>query len=96
MDAVQLVVEALVAGAIAGTESTAAQAVRDAYAGLKALVVRKFGARGDVAVAVEQVDHKPASPGRRHTLEEELGAAGAGQDAEVLQAARDLLALVQP
>jgi hypothetical protein len=96
MDAVQTIVEALAAGALAGVGATATQAVQDAYAGLKALLLRKFGGQGDVAIAVEQVAHKPESRGRRHTLAEELSAADAGGDAEVLAAARALLDLLRP
>jgi hypothetical protein len=96
MESIRPIVEALVAGATAAARPAATQAVRDAYARFKALIVRRFGAQGDVTVAVEQVAQKPASPGRRRTLAEELGAAGAGRDVEVVQAAKALLALLQP
>jgi hypothetical protein len=96
MESIRPIVEALVTGATAAARPAATQAVRDAYAGFKALLLRKFGAQGDVAVAVEQVAKKPASPGRRHTLEEGLSAADASRDAEVVQAAKELLALLQP
>jgi hypothetical protein len=96
MDPIALIVNALVAGVVAAAKPTARQAVKDTYAAFKALIQRKFGDEGDVAAAVEQVEKKPDSAGRKGMLAEELGATGAGQDAEVLRAARDLLALVQP
>ncbi|MBO0849309.1 MAG: hypothetical protein J2P20_07600 [Pseudonocardia sp.] len=43
MDSVSLIVDALAAGAVAGAQGTATQAVKDAYGGLKSLVTRRFG-----------------------------------------------------
>jgi hypothetical protein len=96
MDPITVIVGALVAGVAAAAKPTAEQAVKDAYAGLKALIQRKFGDRGDVAAAVEQVEAKPASEPRQAVLQEELAEAGAADDAEVLAAAKELLALMQP
>ena len=96
MDPITLIVSALVAGMAAGATSVAEQSVKEAYAGLKGLIRRKFGDQGDVTLAVEQVEKKPDSSARQELLKEELASAGAAQDAEVLQAAKDLLALVQP
>lgn len=96
MDPITIIVTALIAGVAAGTTSVAEQTVKDAYAGLKDLIRRRFGDRGDLALAVDQVERKPDSSARQEVLKEELASAGAGQDAEVLQAAKDLLALVQP
>jgi hypothetical protein len=96
MDPITIIVSALVAGAAAGATSVAEQTLKDAYAGLKALIRRKFGDKGDVDVAVEQVEKKPDSPAWKEVLKEELAGAGADQDTEVLQAATDLLALLQP
>src|SRR5258706_12833533 len=42
MDPVSVVLAALAAGATAATKDTASQAVKDAYAGLKALVKKRF------------------------------------------------------
>ena len=96
MDPLTLIVTAIVAGVAAAAKPTAEQAVKDAYAGLKALIQRKFGSQGDVAPALDQVEHKPESAGRQEMLKEELDEAGAGQDADVVEAAKKLLALLQP
>ena len=45
MDPVTLIVTALAAGAVFGLKDTASAAVKDAYAGLKALVKRRFVGR---------------------------------------------------
>lgn len=96
MDPITIIVGALVAGVAAAAKPTAEQAVKDAYAGLKALIQRRFGERGDVAAAVQQVESKPESEPRQAVLKEELAEAGAAEDAEVLAAAKELLVLLQP
>jgi tRNA(Ser,Leu) C12 N-acetylase TAN1 len=72
-----------------------AAAVKDAYAGLKALLVRKFGPDSKVAEAVEGLEAKPESEGWKTVLAEELAAAGAGEDEEIVHAARALAATVE-
>jgi hypothetical protein len=96
VDPITIIVGALVAGVAAAAKPTAEQAVKDAYAGLKALIQRRFGERGDVAAAVQQVESKPESEPRQAVLKEELAEAGAAEDAEVLAAAKELLVLLQP
>lgn len=96
MDPVTLIVTAIVAGIAAAAKPTAEQAVKDAYAGLKTLIQRRFSDKGDVSTAIEQVESKPESSGRREMLKEELDEAGAGQDSDVVKAAKELLALLQP
>ncbi len=89
-----MIVTAVVAGAVATTKDVAAQAVKDGYGGLKALIIRKFGEDSDVVDAVSGVEKKPDSKGRQETLKEELETAQAGQDAEVVRQAQSLLDLL--
>ena len=56
MDPVSLVVAALVAGASTGVGETAAQAVKDAYAGLKGLIKRRFA--GNAKAEETLADHE--------------------------------------
>ena len=89
------IVTALVAGTVAASKDVATQAIKDAYGGLKALVVRKLGKKAEVKAAVEAVEKKPDSEGRKTVLAEELQAAEAGEDAEVVARAKELLALLE-
>ncbi|GAB4535026.1 MAG: hypothetical protein Kow0063_18800 [Anaerolineae bacterium] len=95
MEPVSMIVAALAAGAIAATKDVAAQAVKDGYQGLKSLVVGRFGAKADVAGALEGVEKNPGSEARKAVLKEELENAQAGQDAEVVRQARVLLDLLE-
>jgi hypothetical protein len=95
MDPITIITSALIAGAAASVKGVVAQAVKDGYAGLKALVVRKFGKETDVEDALEGVEKKPDSEARQAVLKEELEVAGVGQDAEVIQQAQALLDLLK-
>lgn len=91
MDPVTLIVSALAAGAAAGLKPTATQAIKDAYAGLKALVQRKYGS----PPSLEALEKKPDSEPKRSSATEDLMDAGAGQDAELLERAKALLDAVR-
>jgi len=86
MDPLTGLVTALAAGAAAALKSTVEQAVKDSYAALKKLIQRKY-----TRVQVDQLEINPSSKNRRGGIEEELKAAGADTDAEVLQLAQALL-----
>jgi hypothetical protein len=55
MDPVSLIVAALVAGAAAGTKDTVGTAITDAYAGLKALLRRRFGGKPEAEREIEDL-----------------------------------------
>lgn len=88
-DAVSVIVSAVSAGAAAGAKATAAQAVKDAYAAFKTLITGRYG-----TVDVTPVADKPESAPRRAVLAEDLDAAGAGADEELVAAAHHLLTLI--
>lgn len=79
----------------AALATVGATAVKDAYAGLKALLLRKFGSASKVMEAVEGLEANPQSDGRKSVLAEELSAAGAGEDEEIVRAAGALAATVE-
>jgi hypothetical protein len=95
MDPTITIMTAIVAGAAAASKDVAAQAVKDAYAGLKNLITRKFGDKADVESAIQGVEKKPASESRKGVLQEELEEAQAGQANDVVEQAKALLALIE-
>jgi hypothetical protein len=94
VDPVSLIVAALAAGAVAGAQNTATDAVKDAYTGLKELVRRRLSGRMASEKALAQHDDSPLQA--REALEAELVAVGAGDDAAVVDAAQRLMALLDP
>jgi hypothetical protein len=96
MDPITIIVTAITTGAILGLKDTTEQIIKDAYVGLKALIIRKYGSKGDVKDALKKVEDKPDSDSRKGMLREELEAAGAASDTELLKAAQDLLAVAKP
>ena len=94
MDPVTLIVAALAAGASAGVTDTVSQGVKDAYAGLKAPVLRRVQDQQAGEVAVVQHEKDPdtwAAP-----LVKTLTAAGADTDPQLIEAAQRLLQLADP
>ena len=86
---------ALAAGAASGVTEASKNAITDAYAAVKALLVQKFGPKSDLVDAVERVEASPTSSGRKETLQEEADAAKADQDPEIVAAARELLSRIK-
>src|SRR5262245_16819512 len=66
--------------------------IMDAYTALKAAIAHKCGVDSDLAKAVENVEKKPDSAGRKETLKEEVAAAKADYDPDLLKAAENLIA----
>jgi hypothetical protein len=95
MDPITIIVTAVTAGAVVASKDVAAQAVKDGYAALKALLVHKFGQEADVVGAVEGVEKKPDSEAWQSVLKEKLETARAAQDADLVQQAQALLDLLK-
>jgi hypothetical protein len=92
MDPVTLIVTALAAGAASALQDGATQAVKDAYARLRALVGQRFAHRpkGELVLA----EHEAAPQTWEAPLAAELAAAGAAGDAGLVAAAQVLMSLV--
>ncbi len=89
------IVGALSAGAVTGATDTAKKAIADAYEGLKSLIKNKFGGDSDAAEAIDKLEAKPDSDGRKKTLTEELKAVNAVSDPELASAVQSLLELIR-
>src|SRR5713226_5973678 len=94
MDSVTLIESALVAGAAASAKDTASTAVKDAYNGLKALIVRKFSGKSKAQEML--ADHEEDPETYEKPLKKVLIEAHVEQEQEILEAARKLMTLVQP
>ena len=92
MDPVTLIVTALAAGATSALQDGASSVVKDAYARVRALVMRRFANRpkGEVVLA----EHEAAPQVWEAPLAAELSAAGAGGDADLVAAAQALMSLI--
>lgn len=82
------VIAALVAGATAGAKDVATSAIKDSYAWLKKLVVKKDAKSGTAIAALEA---KPDSPAELTALATQLGIAGMTKDDDIAKAAQALL-----
>jgi hypothetical protein len=65
--------------------------VKDAYEGLKAVIRRKWGDTSPVNKAISALEEDPTSKAQAAVLEEKVGAVGATEDAEVVQALHRLV-----
>jgi hypothetical protein len=92
MDPVTLIVTALAAGAASALQDGASAAVKDAYARVKALVRTRFVGRPDRELILARHEKAPQIWGA--PLIEELSAARAGGDADLVAAAQALMNLL--
>src|SRR3954451_7478567 len=92
MDPVTLVIAALAAGAGAGLKDAAGSAIKDAYNGLRAVLQRRFAGKPSAEVALTQYEQDPSTWDK--PLRKELTETGADGDAEALELAQKVLALV--
>jgi hypothetical protein len=92
MDPITLIVTALAAGAAVGVKDTASAMVKDAYAGLKALVKKRLG--GGPGAELVLAKHEQAPEAWQAPLMAELAGTGADRDRDLIAAAQALLDLV--
>lgn len=90
MEPLSLIIAALVAGAA----KAAGDAAPDAYTGLKSLIKRKFAGEPKAEMVLEEHESDPET--YEAPLKKKLAEAGVDQDEEILQAAQELLAKLNP
>lgn len=93
MDPISVIVGALAAGALAGTQDAASSSIKDAYAKLKALIQEKVRGRQAAVTALAEHEREPQAWGP--ALKLELARAGIDADPAVVARARALLAAAQ-
>ncbi len=94
MDPVSIIVTALVAGAAAAAKDTASQAIKDSYAGLKALIQKRFSDKQKAEMILTEHQNKPEV--WEAPLKDALTETGAPQDDAIIRQAQQLLKLVNP
>src|SRR6516225_6073306 len=82
---------AIVAALPAVASDLIKSSVKDAYAGLKAVIRRKWGDASPVAKSVDALEANPESKGQAEVLAEQVAAVNATGDAEVMQALAKLV-----
>jgi hypothetical protein len=86
------VTTALIAAVYArATSEVAKEAIVNSYEELKTLLKKKLGAESDVVVAIDRLESRPDSDGRRQLVAEEMSAARVSTDEELVRAATALL-----
>jgi|GEM_PF-3151447 len=78
------IMAALASGAASRTTESEVGAIVEAYQKFKSVLRVKFGADSDLIDALEKLEQKPTSIGRREVLLEEVASAGADKDRELL------------
>lgn len=80
---------------IAALATLSKDVVKDSYNALKGALKQKFGAESDLVDAVDKLEKKPDSEGRKAMLQEEMEMAKAIADADLVGLAQKLLAAIQ-
>ncbi|GER89741.1 hypothetical protein KDW_39030 [Dictyobacter vulcani] len=94
MDATTLILTALGAGAAAGGQALVTDAIKDSYAGLKALIQSKFTGKPKAELALTEHESDPETwkiPLKKALIEEQVD-----QDQDVIKAAQEIMKLIQP
>jgi hypothetical protein len=94
MDPITVIVTALATGAAAAAKETASEVIKDAYHGLKALIQRKFADKPEAELVLAKHAEKPAV--WEAPLKEALTEVAADRDEAVLDAAQQLMTLIDP
>lgn len=85
----------IIAAVGVGLAKVGETAVVDAYNGVKSLIVKKFGKESQLKKAVDALEERPDSESRKGMVKEEVEAAKAHEDADLLAAAKTLLAALE-
>jgi len=86
MDPISIIVTALATGAAAGLKPAAEKFIKDAYAGIKAIIQRKYE-----RVSIDMLENDPASESRQSIVKQDLEKVGASNDKELLSQAKVVL-----
>jgi hypothetical protein len=94
VDPITLILTALATGATAGSQTIANDVIKDAYAGLKTLIQRKFAGKSSAGLVLTEHETDPITweaPLKKALIEMKVD-----QDEEVIKAAQGFMAQVDP
>ena len=94
MDPIEVAVKALVAGGVQVTKGFATEAAKEAYLKFKRLLQKKLSSTPDAETVLRRHETKPNTWDA--PLRDMLAESGVGKDPEILDAARELLEMVDP
>ena len=94
MDPISLVLAALAAGASAAAKDTASQAIKDAYTGLKTLVLKRLAKKPQAEIALAEYEKDEDT--WKKPLQKSLVEVGVDQDEAIVRQSQQVLKLVNP
>ncbi len=92
MEPITVILSALAAGALAGAQSSASDAVKDAYQGLKSLIQHKLSGKPEAELALVKHEEKPEI--WKAPLTDALVESGIDKDDEIIKMAQQLIMLL--
>ena len=93
MDPVSLILAALASGASAAAKETAGTAIKEAYAGIKTLIKKRFAGKPVAETTMSEYEGDPKT--WEAPMRKQLDEANLGDDKEVIDAVNELIELLQ-
>ena len=92
MEPLSLIIAALAAGATAGIQGVAGDAIKEAYQGLKELIQRKFVGNRKAEMTLEEYEKRPEV--WEEPMKTAIQETGIDKDQEIVQRAQKLLSFI--
>ena len=83
--------DAITAAIVVALANLSKDVIKDSYNAPKSAISQKFGSKSDVVDAIDRLEKKPDSEGRKATVREEVELAKVNEDPEIVRLAQDLL-----
>ncbi len=85
----------ITAAIVAALANLSKDVIKDSYTALKSVLKKKFGNESDLVDAIENLEKRPDSKGRKATVEEEVERAKVNDDPEIKSLVQELLNKIQ-
>ena len=94
MDPITLILTSISAGAAAAAKDVVSEAVKDAYSGLRSMIMNHFKGSRQAEIALDSFEKDPDT--WRNPLEKTIGETRIGEDPDVIAIAQKVLQLIDP